>query len=613
MGIDKANYGTVTGKLLIASFIEPKNSNDDACKINNLPLNEEISILVIPFQDAYDVGCRSYSDIIKSNNWEINQNNANNYNIPKNLPPETPNGAQPGGDNINNGLPNNNGAQIPPQQQNYGNPNNNNNINNIPNGKGFNDNNNVKNNDNVPNPPINQPKQIPPDNQLGQNPPPNNQQLPNNPNPPNNQPAPNAPNNQPNPNPIPNIPNVPVNIPNIPNVPVNIPNIPNVPVNIPNIPNVPVDVPKVTADGVPVNVPKVTADGVPVNVPSVTADSVPVNVPSVTDIVPVSVPTVTNINVPTATDIVPISVPSVTNIPAASQSSSSQTTANSPTATSSAPLVTANANVNTPVANANVSVGLRKRQEQYTPIPKVLVFSSMNGGEPGIKEIYSGDRDVLKGSIPGLTLLKYSDIAQLKKVNDQIDHGEISSGRGKWYNLVTSPSWVAWSIIMSIIYTIISIITIHKLISHYHNCGFSLKNVKYFCYPEIEWKKAASKICQTHNYHNHKMISFLMVEIETPTPNNNNKRLSMNAPPTPPTPLTPMTLTSMTSLLRNNLTTINELPKRNEMVIGTNRLSDYNNHNRNNSRSLSDGKKWPKVHMKVGNPPLSVVVVPLPG
>ncbi|CAG8695026.1 8842_t:CDS:2, partial [Funneliformis caledonium] len=69
-GIHKPDYG-VSGQLIIASFAKP-NDKDDPCKIINLPLIDEDTILVVPFHDAYNVGCMSYSDIIESNNWENN-------------------------------------------------------------------------------------------------------------------------------------------------------------------------------------------------------------------------------------------------------------------------------------------------------------------------------------------------------------------------------------------------------------------------------------------------------------------------------------------------------------------------------------------------------------
>ncbi|CAG8620961.1 13384_t:CDS:1, partial [Funneliformis caledonium] len=201
-----------------------------------------------------------------------------------------------------------------------------------------------------------------------------------------------------------------------------------------------------------------------------------------------------------------------------------------------------------PPVETKVKVGLRKRQDTtFKFIPKVIVFTSMNEGEPGIKEFYSGDRDVLEKSIPGLTLLKYEDIYELKEINTEIARAKITSGKSKWDDLVTSPSWITWSVIMSIIYVIIIIVSTFLLVNHFKQFGFIVRNIKIYCYPgitfvcimgiikltidpiheaaidlfacalinhskdlilfiiftilEIQWKKAASIICQTHQHY----------------------------------------------------------------------------------------------------------------
>src|SRR4051794_27384161 len=69
MGIDQAMYDPVTGKLLVATFEKPNDEKEDACKIKNLPIDGEVAIVVIPFQQAYDAGCISFADVLISNNW----------------------------------------------------------------------------------------------------------------------------------------------------------------------------------------------------------------------------------------------------------------------------------------------------------------------------------------------------------------------------------------------------------------------------------------------------------------------------------------------------------------------------------------------------------------
>ncbi|CAG8733337.1 11593_t:CDS:2, partial [Funneliformis mosseae] len=212
-----------------------------------------------------------------------------------------------------------------------------------------------------------------------------------------------------------------------------------------------------------------------------------------------------------------------------------------------------------PPLETKVKVGLRKRQDTtFKFIPKVIVFTSMNEGVPGIKEFYSGDRDVLEKSIPGLTLLKYEDIYELKEINTEIARAKITSGKSKWDDLVKSPSWITWSVIMSIIYVIIIIVSMFLLVNNFKQFGFIVRNIKIYCYPgitfvcilgiikltidpiheaaidlftcalishskdlilfiiftilEIQWKKAASIICQTHQHYS-KHASNLIIKL----------------------------------------------------------------------------------------------------
>ena len=85
MGIDRVGYGTVTGKLLVAKFANPKDISPDPCKVTNLPTNGEVAIIVIPFKEAYDAGCSSFADIITSNHWKKEKGgNKASTNVPKN-------------------------------------------------------------------------------------------------------------------------------------------------------------------------------------------------------------------------------------------------------------------------------------------------------------------------------------------------------------------------------------------------------------------------------------------------------------------------------------------------------------------------------------------------
>ena len=53
------SYTEVTGDFFVVSFDKVEG---DPCKISKLPNN--INILVIPFQNAFDLGCKSYANIL---------------------------------------------------------------------------------------------------------------------------------------------------------------------------------------------------------------------------------------------------------------------------------------------------------------------------------------------------------------------------------------------------------------------------------------------------------------------------------------------------------------------------------------------------------------------
>lgn len=56
--INNASYEKITGNLFVASF----NNKYDPCKISEVPNN--ITVLIVPFQQAFDLGCDSYANIL---------------------------------------------------------------------------------------------------------------------------------------------------------------------------------------------------------------------------------------------------------------------------------------------------------------------------------------------------------------------------------------------------------------------------------------------------------------------------------------------------------------------------------------------------------------------
>ncbi|CAI2172267.1 4276_t:CDS:2 [Funneliformis geosporum] len=442
MGIHKPAYG-VSGQLFIASFVKPNNDKDDACKIINLPLIEEDTILVVPFHDAYNVGCMSYSDIIKSNNWEYNDD----VDIPS--------------------------SKVPNDDNDDG----------------------SREQDKVPKETVNAPKT--PDDPI------------NNKNPPDTTPADKNP--------------------------------PDDTPKDTNPDNTPKDTPK---DTNPENTPKdTTTDKTPKDT---TTDNTPKD--TTTDNTPKDT-TTDNTPKDTTTDNTPKDTTPDTTSRDSTSTATTPTDKSTPEPTKDK-IIELEVSANIPPVETKVKVGLRRRQDiSFKYIPKVIVFTSTNEGEPGIKEFSSGDRGVLEKSIPGLTLLKHEDISELKEIRNEISRAKITSGQSKWYDLVTSSSWIALSVIMGIIYVIIIIVSTFLLVSYYKKFGFAVKNIKFYIYPgialvcilgiiiltvdpgniheerislfahafisnskdlllfiiftilEIQWKKAASIICQTHQHY----------------------------------------------------------------------------------------------------------------
>ncbi|CAG8524337.1 10829_t:CDS:2 [Paraglomus brasilianum] len=59
------DYGTIKGRIEIVSFAN--STTENPCRID--PLQDNIDILVVPFELAFSQGCRSYADILKDNGW----------------------------------------------------------------------------------------------------------------------------------------------------------------------------------------------------------------------------------------------------------------------------------------------------------------------------------------------------------------------------------------------------------------------------------------------------------------------------------------------------------------------------------------------------------------
>ncbi|CAG8660774.1 6447_t:CDS:2, partial [Ambispora leptoticha] len=91
---------------------------------------------------------------------------------------------------------------------------------------------------------------------------------------------------------------------------------------------------------------------------------------------------------------------------------------------------------------------IEKRDEEYHyVIPQVIVFTSGNGGTPGIKEKYSGSKNVLKKALLGITLVTFEDMKTLRLLaengNDRIS---INPEQGPWLALMSTYNDKSYSV-----------------------------------------------------------------------------------------------------------------------------------------------------------------------
>lgn len=79
----------------------------------------------------------------------------------------------------------------------------------------------------------------------------------------------------------------------------------------------------------------------------------------------------------------------------------------------------------------NNKIIMRKRGESTSGVPQVILFTSMNNGDPGIKEPFAVDRDLFKDFKVGVTLLLRNDMLHLESLTSTIDNVVITSGKRK--------------------------------------------------------------------------------------------------------------------------------------------------------------------------------------
>ncbi|CAG8615358.1 13266_t:CDS:2 [Acaulospora morrowiae] len=106
-------------------------------------------------------------------------------------------------------------------------------------------------------------------------------------------------------------------------------------------------------------------------------------------------------------------------------------------------------------------------------IPQVIVLTSMNGGDPGIKEPINDRSEILKAKT-GLTLLRKSDMDQLINLANMTSKVTVTSDNGPWVRLLKSRIWIAWSTVLGVIYGLIFIFS----------CGIMCYSLRSWTLPE---------------------------------------------------------------------------------------------------------------------------------
>ncbi|CAB4424200.1 unnamed protein product [Rhizophagus irregularis] len=137
---------------------------------------------------------------------------------------------------------------------------------------------------------------------------------------------------------------------------------------------------------------------------------------------------------------------------------------------------------------------MRKRGESTSGVPQVILFTSMNNGDPGIKEPFAVDRDLFKDFKVGVTLLLKNDMLHLESLTSTIDNVVITSDVGPWMRLINSQDLLAWTINWGVTFGAIFAFTIYSIICFLDLWDFVLNNPNMYILPGIAFSSLASLI-----------------------------------------------------------------------------------------------------------------------
>ncbi|CAI2189384.1 11705_t:CDS:2, partial [Funneliformis geosporum] len=137
---------------------------------------------------------------------------------------------------------------------------------------------------------------------------------------------------------------------------------------------------------------------------------------------------------------------------------------------------------------------MKLRGEPTSVVPEVILFASLNNGDPGIKEPFMVDRNLFKEIKVGVTLLRKDDMLHLESLVSTIDHVSITSDAGPWIRLLHSQNFLAWTINWGVTFGAIFLFTIYAITCFFDSSDFVPENPNMYILPGIAFSSLVSLI-----------------------------------------------------------------------------------------------------------------------
>ncbi|CAI2170626.1 12893_t:CDS:2 [Funneliformis geosporum] len=128
----------------------------------------------------------------------------------------------------------------------------------------------------------------------------------------------------------------------------------------------------------------------------------------------------------------------------------------------------------TTICNKALSLNMVQPRDSISP-PRIIIFTSMNGGDPGIREKFYGDFEILSKAKSNLALIRISDATKVSKLKPKTSFVEFISDKGPWMELFESKELKIWCILFGIFYSsiIISSFSLFVLAIKKYHCALT--------------------------------------------------------------------------------------------------------------------------------------------